>query len=156
MFRLKVLSCPLPVCRFHRQLSEPCLPFLQPDARSGTPYPAQSTNPFPRDNRPQYHRQMSEPVIPLPPRGFKQEMVDPRYPEQGASNVAANRVPSFHQMSIKQEPREFGIDSGEHYLVASPLCLWLCLTLSLFSNPFVTLKQHNCSLQSSHTFDYGW
>lgn len=61
---------------------------------------------------------MSEPVIPLPPQGFKQEMVDPRYPEQGVTNVAATRVPSFHQMSIKQEPREFGIDSGEHYMVA--------------------------------------
>ncbi|TSK62559.1 ETS translocation variant 5 [Bagarius yarrelli] len=97
--------------RFHRQLSEPCLPFPQPDARSGTPYPPQSTNPFPRDNRPQYHRQMSEPVIPLPPGGFKQEMVDPQYQEQGACNAAANRVRSFHQMSIKQEPREFGIDS---------------------------------------------
>ncbi|XP_017336974.1 ETS translocation variant 5b isoform X2 [Ictalurus punctatus] len=97
--------------RFHRQLSDPCLPFPQSNARSRTPYPPQSTNPFARDNRPQYHRQMSEPVIPLPPRGFKQEMVDPRYPEQGTSNVAANRVPSFHQMSIKQEPREFGIDS---------------------------------------------
>ncbi|KAK3557232.1 hypothetical protein QTP70_026109 [Hemibagrus guttatus] len=97
--------------RFHRQLSEPCLTFPQPDARSGTPYPPQSTSHFPRDNRPHYHRQMSEPLIPLPPRGFKQEMVDPRYPEQGTSNIAGNRVPSFHQMSIKQEPREFGIDS---------------------------------------------
>ncbi|XP_053353610.1 ETS translocation variant 5b isoform X1 [Clarias gariepinus] len=97
--------------RFHRQLSEPCLPFPQPEACTGTPYPPQNGNLYPRDNRPHYHRQMSEPVIPLPPRGFKQEMVDPRYPEQGASNVAASRVPSFHHMSIKQEPREFGIDS---------------------------------------------
>ncbi|XP_060774145.1 ETS translocation variant 5b isoform X3 [Neoarius graeffei] len=104
--------------RFHRQLSEPCLPFPQSNARSGTPYPPQNTNPFSRDNRPHYHRQMSEPVIPLPLRGFKQEMVDPRYHEQDVSNVAANHVPSYHQMSIKQEPREFGIDSGEHCMVA--------------------------------------
>lgn len=141
--------------RFHRQLSEPCLTFPQPDARSGTPYPPRSTNPFSRDNRPHYHRQMSEPVIPLPPRGFKQEMVDPRYPEQGASNISGNRVPSFHQMSIKQEPREFGIDSGEHCMDTchSNLSLTLsnAVSLSLSSNLieqifFLTLKQHSCSL----------
>ncbi|XP_062852891.1 ETS translocation variant 5b isoform X2 [Trichomycterus rosablanca] len=97
--------------RFHRQLSEPCLPFPQHNARSGTPYPPQTANQFPRDNRPHYHRQMSEPVIPLPPRGFKQEMVDPRYNEQSAPSMAPPRVPSFHQMHIKQEPRDYGIDS---------------------------------------------
>lgn len=75
---------------------------------------------------------MSEPVIPLPPRGFKQELVDTRYPEQCASNAAATHVPSFHQMSIKQEPREFGIDSGEHCEVAG-YCkrLWLAQALGL-------------------------
>lgn len=137
------LSWSLTISRFHRQMSEPCLPFPQPDTRSGTPYPPQSTNSFPRDNRPQYHRQMSEPVIPLPPRGFKQEMVDPRYPEQSASNVAANRVPSFHQMTIKQEPREFGIESGEHYMDACHFNL--SFSQFLLANPFVTLKQHSFS-----------
>uniref|UniRef100_A0A8B9HKU8 ETS variant transcription factor 5b n=1 Tax=Astyanax mexicanus TaxID=7994 RepID=A0A8B9HKU8_ASTMX len=85
--------------RFHRQLSEPCLPFPQ------------TLNPFPRDNRPPYHRQMSEPLVPVPPRGFKQEMVDPRYPEQGVPSMGASRTLLFQQMSIKQEPRDFGFDS---------------------------------------------
>lgn len=87
---------------------------------------------------------MSEPVIPLPPRGFKQEMVDPRYHEQGVSNVAANHVPSYHQMSIKQEPREFGIDSGEHCMVASQYnhCLWLLYLLLIMAALFF-LNLHN-------------
>lgn len=112
--------------RFHRQLSEPCLPFPQHDARSGTPYPPHSATQFSRDNRPHYHRQMSEPVIPLPPRGFKQEMVDPRYNDQSAPSMVP-RVPSFHQMAIKQEPRDYGIDSGESrltYLLVY-LVLWV-------------------------------
>ncbi|XP_007234619.2 ETS translocation variant 5b isoform X1 [Astyanax mexicanus] len=97
--------------RFHRQLSEPCLPFPQADVCCGTPCPPQTLNPFPRDNRPPYHRQMSEPLVPVPPRGFKQEMVDPRYPEQGVPSMGASRTLLFQQMSIKQEPRDFGFDS---------------------------------------------
>uniref|UniRef100_A0A9J7XEI2 ETS variant transcription factor 5b n=2 Tax=Cyprinus carpio TaxID=7962 RepID=A0A9J7XEI2_CYPCA len=78
--------------RFHRQLSEPCLP-------------------FPQHSRPPYQRQMSEPLVPMPPQGFKKEMVDPCYNEQGLQNMGPPRAPLFHQMSIKQEPRDFGYDS---------------------------------------------
>uniref|UniRef100_A0A8C1EUF4 ETS variant transcription factor 5b n=1 Tax=Cyprinus carpio carpio TaxID=630221 RepID=A0A8C1EUF4_CYPCA len=83
--------------RFHRQLSEPCLPFPQSDGRCQT--------------RPLYQRQMSEPLVPMPPQGFKKEIVDPCYNEQGVQNMGPARAPLFHQMSIKQEPRDFGFDS---------------------------------------------
>lgn len=102
----------LHLVRFHRQLSEPCLPFPQSDGRCQTPYPPQNRGHFPRHSRPPYHRQMSEPLVPMPPQGFKKEMVDPRYNEQGVQNMGPPRAPLIHQMSIKQEPRDFGFDSG--------------------------------------------
>ncbi|XP_065096166.1 ETS translocation variant 5b isoform X2 [Paramisgurnus dabryanus] len=100
--------------RFHRQLSEPCLPFPQSNGRCQTSYPPQTPNHFPRNNRPPYHRQMSEPLVPMPPQGFKKEMVDPRYNEQGEQNMGPSHAPQFHQLSIKQEPRDFGFDSEVH------------------------------------------
>ncbi|KTF81598.1 hypothetical protein cypCar_00028719 [Cyprinus carpio] len=97
--------------RFHRQLSEPCLPFPQSDGRCQTPYPPQARGHFPQHSRPLYQRQMSEPLVPMPPQGFKKEIVDPCYNEQGVQNMGPARAPLFHQMSIKQEPRDFGFDS---------------------------------------------
>lgn len=101
------------VLRFHRQLSEPCLPFPQSDGHCQTPYPPQSPNHFPRNSRPHYHRQMSEPMVPMPPHGFKKEIVDPRYNDQCEQRMGPPRAPLFHQMSIKQEPRDFSFDAGE-------------------------------------------
>ncbi|MEQ2205381.1 hypothetical protein XENOCAPTIV_025197 [Xenoophorus captivus] len=63
---------------FHRQLSDPCLPFLPPEKTPNTPY-----HPSSCDGRPLYQRHLSEPLVPLPPHGFKQELVDPRYPDPG-------------------------------------------------------------------------
>lgn len=126
--------------RFHRQMSEPCLPFppfLPPRSRTQ------------RDGRPPYHRQLSEPLVtppqqvaPLesaappqhtapqqlatppqqaappqhttPPQGFKQELVDPRYSEQGPPTMGHPAPPpqaSFHSMTIKQEPQDFCFNS---------------------------------------------
>ncbi|KAK7155051.1 hypothetical protein R3I93_009870 [Phoxinus phoxinus] len=96
--------------RFHRQLSEPCLPFSQSDGRCHTPYPSHTRGHFPRHSRPPYHRQMSEPLVPMAPQGFKKEMVDPRYNDQGVQNMGPPRAPLIHQLSIKQEPRDFGFD----------------------------------------------
>uniref|UniRef100_A0AAR2L1Y0 ETS domain-containing protein n=1 Tax=Pygocentrus nattereri TaxID=42514 RepID=A0AAR2L1Y0_PYGNA len=92
--------------RFQRQLSEPCLPF--PSETQGRPnfIPQTST----RDGRPPYHRQMSEPLVPVHPQGFKQELLDPRYAEQGVPNMGPPQT-AFHPMAIKQEPRDFCFDS---------------------------------------------
>ncbi|XP_028835532.1 ETS translocation variant 5b isoform X2 [Denticeps clupeoides] len=94
--------------RFHRQLSEPCLPFSEAPCR--TPFHSHPHCGQPRDTRPPYHRQMSEPVVPAQPQQFKQELVDPRYAEQGVPSMGPPRPP-FHQVSIKQEPRDFGFDT---------------------------------------------
>ncbi|XP_051568228.1 ETS translocation variant 5-like isoform X2 [Myxocyprinus asiaticus] len=94
--------------RFHRQLSEPCLPFPQSDGRHQASLPPQTSGHFPQNSRPPYHRHMSEPLVPMPPRGFKKEMMDPRYNDQ---NMGPPQAPLFHQLSIKQEPRDFGFDS---------------------------------------------
>ncbi|KAM4601733.1 ETS translocation variant 5-like isoform 2-T2 [Polymixia lowei] len=104
--------------RFHRQLSEPCLPFPPSEKAARMPYPPQShhqhqhhhqhqQHPSPRDGRPLYQRHLSEPVVPHPPQGFKQELVDPRYPEPGMGP----RTAPFPRICIKQEPRDFGFDS---------------------------------------------
>ncbi|XP_051563643.1 ETS translocation variant 5b isoform X7 [Myxocyprinus asiaticus] len=97
--------------RFHRQLSEPCLPFPQSDGHHQNPFTPQTPGHFHRNSRPSYHRQMSEPLVSMPPQGFKKEMVDPRYNDQGVQNMGPPRAPLFHQLSIKQEPRDFGFDS---------------------------------------------
>uniref|UniRef100_A0A671K237 ETS translocation variant 5-like n=1 Tax=Sinocyclocheilus anshuiensis TaxID=1608454 RepID=A0A671K237_9TELE len=86
--------------RFQRQLSEPCLPNFMPQVPSTSP----------RDGRPPYHRQMSEPLVPVPPQGFKQELLDPRYAEQGVPNMGPSQA-AFRPMAIKQEPRDFCFDS---------------------------------------------
>ncbi|XP_034405977.1 ETS translocation variant 5-like [Cyclopterus lumpus] len=92
--------------RFQRQRSEPCLPFL-PAEKPTNGYPSSS-----RDGRPQYQRHLSEPLVPQGPRGFKQELVDPRYPEAGPSGPGLARAPNaFNHVTIKQEPRDFGFDS---------------------------------------------
>ncbi|KAM8904373.1 ETS translocation variant 5-like isoform 2-T2 [Spinachia spinachia] len=86
--------------RFQRQLSEPCLSFLPPEEGGGATY-----RPPMGDGRPTYQRHHSEPPVPRGPRAFKQELVDPRYPEPPRPQGAFNHV------TIKQEPRDFGFDS---------------------------------------------
>ncbi|KAG7219721.1 hypothetical protein INR49_018884 [Caranx melampygus] len=116
--------------RFQRQMSEPCLPFPpsesqgrpqflpQPPSAGGNSNTTNSS--LPRDGRPPYHRQMSEPLVAVPPQGFKQELIDPRYTEQGVPTMgppgappcqAAAAAAAFHPMAIKQEPRDFCFDS---------------------------------------------
>ncbi|XP_075273884.1 ETS translocation variant 5 isoform X2 [Opisthocomus hoazin] len=88
-------------CWFQRQLSEPCHPF--------PPQPR-----VPGDGRPIYHRQLSEPLGPTAPRpaqGFKQEYHDPLYEHSGPS-LPGPPGPGFQPpMGIKQEPRDYCIDS---------------------------------------------
>ncbi|KAF1508143.1 ETS translocation variant 5, partial [Eudyptula minor] len=85
----------------HRQLSEPCHPF--------PPQPG-----VPADSRPVYHRQLSEPLgpaAPHPPQGFKQEYHDPLY-EHGGPSLPGPPSHGFQPpMGIKQEPRDYCIDS---------------------------------------------
>ncbi|XP_058478332.1 ETS translocation variant 5a isoform X2 [Solea solea] len=117
-----------PEHRFQRQMSEPCLPFPPSDSQGRAqflPQPPSSNNNnnnsssrnMPRDGRPPYHRQMSEPLVAVPPQGFKQELIDPRYSEQGVPTMGPPVPPppppqaSFHPMAIKQEPRDFCFDS---------------------------------------------
>ncbi|XP_035770891.1 ETS translocation variant 5-like [Neolamprologus brichardi] len=93
--------------RFQRQLSDPCLSFLPPKKTANTPY-----HPAIRDGRPMYQRHLSEPLVPHAPRGFKQELVDPRYPEPGPpTSGLARPQTAFNHVTIKQEPRDFGYDS---------------------------------------------
>uniref|UniRef100_A0A3Q4HYW7 ETS variant transcription factor 5b n=1 Tax=Neolamprologus brichardi TaxID=32507 RepID=A0A3Q4HYW7_NEOBR len=96
-----------PHFRFQRQLSDPCLSFLPPKKTANTPY-----HPAIRDGRPMYQRHLSEPLVPHAPRGFKQELVDPRYPEPGPpTSGLARPQTAFNHVTIKQEPRDFGYDS---------------------------------------------
>ncbi|KAM9343814.1 ETS translocation variant 5a isoform 3-T3 [Pholidichthys leucotaenia] len=109
--------------RIQRQMSEPCLPFPPPDSQTARPPylpqpPSGSSSPnatLPRDGRPPYHRQMSEPLVAVPPQSFKQELIDPRYTEQGVPTMGPPGPPprqaAFHPMAIKQEPRDFCFDS---------------------------------------------
>ncbi|XP_060785927.1 ETS translocation variant 5a isoform X3 [Neoarius graeffei] len=97
-------------CGFQRQLSEPCLPFPSSETQGKPNYIPQPSSTSPRDGRPPYHRQMSEPVVPVHPQGFKQELLDPRYTEQGVPSMGPPQA-AFHPMTIKQEPRDFGFDS---------------------------------------------
>ncbi|XP_065412271.1 ETS translocation variant 5 isoform X4 [Chrysemys picta bellii] len=91
--------------RFQRQLSEPCHPFPPPPG-------------LPGDSRPVYHRQMSEPIVPAaphPPQGFKQEYHDPLY-EHGVPGIPGPPRHGYQSpMGIKQEPRDYCIDSGFSY-----------------------------------------
>ncbi|XP_062862125.1 ETS translocation variant 5a [Trichomycterus rosablanca] len=96
--------------RFQRQLSEPCLPFPPSESQAKPNFISQAPGTSPRDGRPPYHRQMSEPLVPVHHQGFKQEVLDSRYPEQSAPNMASPQA-SFHPMAIKQEPRDFCFDS---------------------------------------------
>ncbi|NWJ01483.1 ETV5 protein, partial [Crypturellus undulatus] len=94
-----------PQRRFQRQLSEPCQPFPPQPGLAG-------------DNRPVYQRQLSEPLgppgAPRPSQGFKQEFPDPLYEQGGAGLAGPPPGPAFPQapMGIKQEPRDYCIDSG--------------------------------------------
>ncbi|XP_069577119.1 ETS translocation variant 5a isoform X2 [Brachyistius frenatus] len=110
-----------PEHRFQRQMSEPCLPFPPSDSQGRPPFLPQappSSSSLSRDGRPPYHRQMSEPLVAALPQGFKQELIDPRYTEQGVPVMGppgpppgpAHR-PAFHPMAIKQEPHDFCFDS---------------------------------------------
>ncbi|NXY80041.1 ETV5 protein, partial [Glareola pratincola] len=85
----------------HRQLSEPCHPF--------PPQPG-----VPGESRPVYHRQLSEPLgptAPRPPQGFKQEYHDPLYEHSGPSLPGPPGHGFQPPMGIKQEPRDYCIDS---------------------------------------------
>ncbi|KAJ8283048.1 hypothetical protein COCON_G00055670 [Conger conger] len=107
--------------RFHRQLSEPCLPYPPSEAAGRPPYHAHVHRTASCDGRPPYQRQMSEPLVPVPPQGFKQEMMDPRYAEQGAPALPPSQPQNplqppnphgnFNSLAIKQEPRDFCFDS---------------------------------------------
>lgn len=109
--------------RFQRQMSEPCLPFPQSESQGRPqflPQTPSSSNALPRDTRPPYHRQMSEPLVAVPPQGFKQEYLDPRYTEQGVPTMGPSGPATgpphqtpFHPINIKQEPRDFCFDSGK-------------------------------------------
>ncbi|XP_036401590.1 ETS translocation variant 5a isoform X1 [Megalops cyprinoides] len=98
--------------RFHRQLSEPCLPFPPSEVQGRPPFPPHTPRTSSCDGRPPYHRQMSEPLVPVPPppQGFKQEMLDPRYAEQGVPTMGPPQ-PAFNPLAIKQEPRDLCFDS---------------------------------------------
>lgn len=96
-----VTPCPF-FSRFQRQMSEPCHPF--------PPQPG-----VPGDSRPVYHRQLSEPVgptAPHPAQGFKQEYHDPLYEHAGPSLPGPPGHGFQSPMGIKQEPRDYCIDSG--------------------------------------------
>ncbi|KAG7257049.1 hypothetical protein CRUP_033568, partial [Coryphaenoides rupestris] len=105
--------------RFQRQMSEPCLPFPPSESQPCSQYLARSAGGggAARDGRPPYHRQMSEPLVampPPPPQGFKQELMDARYTEEGLPAVGPHQGPAqgaFHPLAIKQEPRDFRFDS---------------------------------------------
>ncbi|XP_070850305.1 ETS translocation variant 5-like isoform X1 [Chaetodon trifascialis] len=93
--------------RFQRQLSEPCLPFLPLEKRVNAPY-----QPSSRGGRPLYQRHLSEPMVPRGPGGFKQELMDPRYPDPRPPGPGlAQPQTAFNHVNIKQEPRDFGFDS---------------------------------------------
>lgn len=115
------LCLSFPFSRFQRQLSEPLLPFPPPDGAACTPYPPQPHHPhrapLSRDGRPIYQRHLSEPLVLLPAQGFKQELVDLRYTEQGVPTMGPPRTP-FQGLSIKQEPRDFCFDQGEPWGIA--------------------------------------
>uniref|UniRef100_A0A3P9GYF4 ETS variant transcription factor 5a n=1 Tax=Oryzias latipes TaxID=8090 RepID=A0A3P9GYF4_ORYLA len=100
-----------PEHRFQRQMSEPCLPVPPSQSQAPPRFLPQppSSSAVPRDGRPSFHRQMSEPLVAVPPQGFKQELIDPRYNEQG--NPMPPQLAAFHPMAIKQEPRDFSFDS---------------------------------------------
>lgn len=63
---------------------------------------------------------MSEPLVAVPPQVFKQELIDPRYTEQGVPTMGPpGPLPpgpphqaTFNLLAIKQEPRDFCYDSG--------------------------------------------
>ncbi|CAL8291172.1 unnamed protein product [Lota lota] len=89
--------------RFQRQHSQPCLP---PDTPVRTPYPPLQP---PCHSRPLYQRHLSEPMPPpRPQQGFKQELVDPRYP---GGDQQQGLAPAMGPHFIKLEPRDFGFDS---------------------------------------------
>lgn len=110
-------------------MSEPCLPFPPPESQRNVQFlPQTATNTtnnssLPRESRPPYQRQMSEPLLAVPSQGFKQELIDPRYSEQGVPTKGTQGpIPSplhpphqaaFHPIAIKQEPRDFCFDSGK-------------------------------------------
>lgn len=101
--------------RFQRQLSDPCLPFLPPEKTTNTAY-----HPSACDGRPLYQRHLSEPLVPVAARGFKQELVDPRYQASGPPGPGLPRPQTtFNHVKIKQEPRDFGFEPG--------VCVWMSL-----------------------------
>uniref|UniRef100_A0A3Q3K4U4 ETS domain-containing protein n=1 Tax=Monopterus albus TaxID=43700 RepID=A0A3Q3K4U4_MONAL len=109
------------IFRFQRQMSEPCLPF-PPSESQGLPQflpqpPCSNNNSLQRDGRPPYHRQMSEPLVAVPPQGFKRELIDPRYTEQGVPTMGPPGPPpgpprqtAFHPMQCLEQSGGFSFD----------------------------------------------
>lgn len=122
----------LPHFRFQRQLSEPCVSFPLQEKAVNRPY-----QPLSCDGRPPYQRHLSEPLVSHGPRGFKQDLVDPRYPEPGpAGPGVAPAQAAFNHVTIKQEPRDFGFDSG-------------VLIITFWKVIFFLPKQRICHFQKS-------
>ncbi|XP_028256081.1 ETS translocation variant 5-like isoform X2 [Parambassis ranga] len=91
--------------RFQRQLSDPCLSILHSEKTA----PFNSPN---HNGRPMYQRHLSDPLVPRAPPRFKQELVDPQYPEPGPPGPGMARPQSsFNHITIKQEPKDFGFNS---------------------------------------------
>ncbi|XP_051909889.1 ETS translocation variant 5-like isoform X1 [Hippocampus zosterae] len=89
---------------FQRQMSEPCLSFLPAKKMLNMPGSHSSYA-----GCPLYQRHLSEPLAPVGGGGVcKQEMVDSRYPEAVA---CGSSMPAFANITIKQEPRDFGFDT---------------------------------------------
>lgn len=108
-------------------MSEPCLPFPPSESQVQSQFlpqpPGSNNSSLARDSRPPYHRQMSEPLAVPHPQGFKQEIIDGQYTEQGVPTMGPpgpppgpQRQTAFHPMAIKQEPCDYCFDSGEPQL----------------------------------------
>uniref|UniRef100_A0A3B4AUW6 ETS domain-containing protein n=1 Tax=Periophthalmus magnuspinnatus TaxID=409849 RepID=A0A3B4AUW6_9GOBI len=90
-------------CRFQRQMSDPSLQFL-PSGSSGSS----------GSSRPLYQRHHSEPLVQPGAPLFKQELVDPMYPTPvPVPGPAPPQQGSYPLVSIKQEPRDHGFDTGQ-------------------------------------------
>ncbi|XP_061656118.1 ETS translocation variant 5-like isoform X2 [Phyllopteryx taeniolatus] len=90
--------------RFQQSTSEPCLSFLPGKKTANVLHPHSSDATCPL-----YQRHLSEPLVPVGGGGIcKQEMVDPRYPQKVARGSS---MATFNQVAIKQEPRDFALDT---------------------------------------------
>ncbi len=155
-------------CRFQRQLSEPCLPFPLSDTQGRPNFMSQVPSTSPRDGRPPYLRQMSEPLVPVPPQGFKQELLDPRYSWARCSQhgpIPGCLPPDGHQAratrlllwfwwglshflemysNVHNLPglHESCLGEGMECILCACRGLWL---LALFSEVYMNKSMHTCN-----------